>query len=326
MRTTRLGARGPVTSVMGLGLAAVGRPAYITLGRDRDLGPDRSVARLRRRSHELLDAAHRAGVRYLDAARSYGRAEAFLGDWLRDRDIAPRAVTVGSKWGYTYTGQWRTDADVHEVKDHSLAAFTRQLAETHALLGDRLDLYQIHSASLETGVLADRAVLSALVTLADTGTLVGLSVSGAGQGDTVRAALAATVDGCNPFAAVQATWNLHEPSAGPALAEAAAAGWGVIVKEPVANGRLTPAASAVPTALATVARRHGVTVDAVAIAAAIAQPFSDVVLSGAATEEQLRSNLAAVEVDLEENDLAELGALSEPPAAYWATRGDLGWR
>ena len=38
---------------------------------------------------------------------------------------------------------------------------------------------------------------------------------------------------------MQATWNLLEPSAGPALAEARAAGMGVIIKEALANGRLT---------------------------------------------------------------------------------------
>ncbi|HEX8928988.1 MAG TPA: aldo/keto reductase, partial [Actinomycetota bacterium] len=72
MRT--LGSTGlPVTPV-GLGLAAVGRPAYITLGRGADLGTERSVDDMRRRCHELLDAAYDAGVRYVDAARSYGRA------------------------------------------------------------------------------------------------------------------------------------------------------------------------------------------------------------------------------------------------------------
>ena len=41
------------------------------------------------------------------------------------------------------------------------------------------------------------------------------------------------------FGAGQATWNLLEPSVEPALAEAAQAGWAVIVQEAVANGRLT---------------------------------------------------------------------------------------
>ncbi|MEV0593263.1 aldo/keto reductase [Nonomuraea cavernae] len=100
----------PVTP-LGVGLAALGRPAYITLGREEDLGADRGIAALRVRSWAVLDAAWAAGVRYFDVARSYGRAEEFLAGWLRERAIAPGAVTVGSKWGYAYVGDWRTDAE-----------------------------------------------------------------------------------------------------------------------------------------------------------------------------------------------------------------------
>ena len=85
----RLGRSGLEASRIGLGLAALGRPAYINLGHASDLGADRSVAALRAQTHAVLDAAYAAGVRYLDAARSYGLAEDFLGDWLRDR-LDPR--------------------------------------------------------------------------------------------------------------------------------------------------------------------------------------------------------------------------------------------
>src|SRR5258708_16180503 len=75
---------GPLVSRIGLGLAALGRPAYITSGRSADL-PDRSVAGLRAQTVSVLDTAYAAGVRYFDAARSYGRAEEFLGDWIAER-------------------------------------------------------------------------------------------------------------------------------------------------------------------------------------------------------------------------------------------------
>src|SRR3989442_14258287 len=142
-----LGRTGLVVSPIGLGLAAVGRPAYITLGRATDLGLDRGVEALRMRSHALLDTAYAAGVRYADAARSYGRAEEFLGDWLLARGIAPGGVTVGSKWGYRYTGEWRLDAKVQEVKDLSLDNLSRQFAESRALLGDHGRLFPIPSAT-----------------------------------------------------------------------------------------------------------------------------------------------------------------------------------
>jgi aryl-alcohol dehydrogenase-like predicted oxidoreductase len=326
VRLRPLGSTGLTVTPVGLGLAALGRPAYIDLGRDADLGADRRVAALERRCHQVLDAAFGAGVRYLDAARSYGRAEAFLAGWLETRDLDPAEVTVGSKWGYSYVGDWRMDADVHEVKDHSLAALTRQLGESCDLLGGHLDLYQVHSATLDSGVLEDRAVLAALARLRDDGVVVGLSSSGPGQADTIRRALEVTADGVAPFACVQATWNLLEPSAGPALAEAGAAGWGVIVKEAVANGRLSPHGSGPETAvLGRVAARHGVGADAVALAAVLANPWADVVLSGAVTPGQLEANLAAVRVELDPGELEELAGLAVPAERYWKERSALSW-
>ena len=45
-------------------------------------------------------------------------------------------------------------------------------------LGVQLDLYQIHSATLESGVREDRAVLEELFRLRATGVRIGLSVNG----------------------------------------------------------------------------------------------------------------------------------------------------
>lgn len=317
MPASTLGTGGAVVSRVGLGLAAVGRPAYITSGRDADL-PDRSVAGLRARSWSLLDAAYAAGVRYVDAARSYGLAEEFLAGWLAERGHPD--VVVGSKWGYRYAGGWRLDAPRHEVKEHSLAMFTAQLAQTRALLGGRLALYQVHSLTRESGLFTDTPLLAALSRLRAAGTRIGLSTSGPHQAEALRRALALTVDGQPLFTAAQVTWNLLEPSAGPAAAEAAEAGWAVLVKEAVANGRLT-AAGGPPAPLTALAAARGVTQDAVAMAAALAQPWASVVLSGAVTGAQLAQNLAALTV----GPLPDLG-LAEDPGAYWAQRSARPWR
>ena len=306
MELRPLGSTGLEVTPNALGLAALGRPGYITLDREKDLGADRSVKALERRSHEVLTAAYDAGIRYFDAARSYGFAERFLASWLRARGLPPSAVTVGSKWGYTYVGNWQVDARVHEVKDHSITALRRQIGESRALLGEYLDLYQIHSATLESGVLDDGAVLRELNTLRASGLAIGMSVSGPRQAEVIRRALAITVDGVNTFQSVQATWNLLEPSAGPALAEAHDAGWGVIVKEVLANGRLASQ-------------------DRLAIAAALANPWVDVVLSGAVTEAQLQSNVGALTTKLSPDVLAELSKMAEPPDQYWNERGQLAW-
>lgn len=307
---------------IGLGLAALGRPAYINAGRAHDLGEDRSVEALRARSWSMLDAAHAAGVRYLDVARSYGRAEEFVAGWLKARP-AVTDVVVGSKWGYTYVGGWRADAPVHEVKDHSLAAFTRQLGETRALLGDRLAVYHVHSATLETGVLADGGLHRALASLRDSGVRVGISTSGPEQAAAVRTALAVTVGGEPLFTSFESTWNVLETSAGPALAEAAAAGARVIVKEAVANGRLTPEGDDGPAGR--LAAELGVPVDQLATAAALGQPWAWRVLSGAVTPAQLTSNLAAATLEVPPGALEQLTTLAEPPTDYWSARSRRPW-
>jgi aryl-alcohol dehydrogenase-like predicted oxidoreductase len=305
-------------SRIGLGLAALGRPGYITLGHAGDLDGHTDVDAMRANAHAVLDAAYAAGVRYFDAARSYGRAEEFLGSWLAERELSPPAVGVGSKWGYTYTAGWRTDAEVNEVKDLSIGTLRRQVQETRQQLGSNLGLYQIHSATLESGVLDDPLVLEELARLRAGGLLIGLTVTGPRQADTVARAL--EVGG---FDAVQATWNLLEPSVGPALAAAHAAGLGVIVKEAVANGRLTARGDAPQ--LTDVARQADVTPDALALAAVLAQPWVDVVLSGAATADMVASNVAALDVAVDPETLERLGGLAEDPDGYWERRSALSW-
>jgi aryl-alcohol dehydrogenase-like predicted oxidoreductase len=300
---------------LGLGLAALGRPAYINLGHHDDLAGHTEVAALEQQTQLVLDAAYEAGVRYFDAARSYGKAEAFLGSWLKSRGLGLDQVTVGSKWGYRYTAGWRVHAEQHEVKDLSAEHLRRQWRETRELLGSHLNLYQIHSATLDSGVLDDSAVLGELMRLREQGVAIGLSVSGPAQGQAIERAL--KVGG---FDAVQATWNLHERSAGEALAAAHGAGLTVIVKEAVANGRLTERGDAPE--LIEAARTAGVTADTLALAAVLAQPWADVVLSGASTPAMLRSNLAAARVEFDERGLDTLG---EDPEDYWKKRSSLAW-
>jgi len=68
-----------------------------------------------------------------------------------------------------------------------------------------------------------------------------------------------------------------------------------------------------------------VTTDAVALAAALARPWADVVLSGAATPAQLASNLRSLDVSWDEEAEFQALRLAEEPAAYWRRRSDLAW-
>jgi aryl-alcohol dehydrogenase-like predicted oxidoreductase len=303
---------------MGLGLAALGRPGYINLGHASDLAGRTPVASLERLTDSVLDAAYERGVRYFDVARSYGRAEAFLAAWLERRGLGPGEVGVGSKWGYTYTANWRVDAPVNEVKDLSAGALRRQLTESRELLGANLRLYQIHSATMDSGVLGDRAVLDELARLRASGVSIGLTVTGPGQAQTIEQAL--EVGG---FDTVQATWNLLERGAGAALRAAHVAGMGVIVKEPLANGRLTARGDVAE--LVDAASSAGSTPDALALAVVLTQPWADVVLSGAASVKELESNLAALTLHLDPQLVERLEAIRQDSESYWRTRAALPW-
>ena len=317
---------------LGLGLAALGRPGYVTLNHASDLGGRYDPAIMESHAHAVLDAAFDAGIRYVDAARSYGRAEDFLASWLRKRAIESGRVSVASKWGYTYTAGWSTSATQHEIKDHSLPAFERQLAESVERLGRHLSLYQIHSVTAESKTLEDDALIDAIARLRERGIKAGLSVSGAGQDVAIRRSLEVRRDGERVFDSVQATWNLLERGAERALEDAHAAGIKVVVKESLANGRLTHRNREDDQVLAPLVARirelaeaRGTTIEMLALAAALARPWADVVLTGAATVEQIRSNVAALELGYDAELDEQLRSVSVSSTEYWRARTSFKW-
>ncbi|MEZ4516352.1 MAG: aldo/keto reductase [Chloroflexota bacterium] len=330
MQQRAFGHTGLQVTPIGLGLAALGRPGYINLGHSGDLHGEYDESVMEAHSHTVLDAAWNLGIRYFDAARSYGKAEDFLGSWLQSRAIDPTTVSVGSKWGYIYTADWKISAEKHEIKEHSLDNLNRQIEESLSHLSPFLQLYQIHSATRESGVLENQPVLERLGELRDQGLIIGLSLSGPNQADVLRQAMSVSINNRPLFGEVQATWNLLSQEVGAALNEAHLAGMGVIVKEALANGRLTPRNSESEfrpqlERLTKAAAAHDTTIDALAIAGVLAQPWVDCVLSGATTVEQLTSNVAALKLDWSD-ELEELGrSLTESPEAYWATRSRLAW-
>ena len=321
-----------MTVRLGLGLAALGRPGYVTLNHASDLGGRYDPPAMEAHAHAVLDAAFDAGIRYVDAARSYGRAEDFLASWLRAREIEPGEIVVASKWGYTYTAGWSTSATQHEVKEHSLAAFERQLGESLERLGPYLSLYQIHSVTADGKTLEDDAVIDAIARLREKRISAGLSVSGAGQDVAIRRSLEVRRDGQRVFDSVQATWNLLERGAESALADAHAAGMRVVVKEALANGRLThgnrnDSEMLYPLVqkIRGLAKSRGTTLETLAIAGALARPWATVVLTGAATVEQVRANVRALELDYDAELDEELRSVAVSSEEYWRARSSFGW-
>lgn len=69
----------------------------------------------------------------------------------------------------------------------------------------------------------------------------------------------------------------------------------------------------------------GASIDAPAIAVVLAQPWAHVVLSGAVTEEQLRSNLRARDLEIGAAARDEFVSVAEPAEAYWRARASRPW-
>ncbi len=301
---------------LGLGLAALGRPGYMTVGHGEDLR-DSSESAMKALCFDMLDAAFGAGIRCFDMARSYGQAERFVSEWTAARK--PQGLQLSSKWGYRYTGHWQRQVDVHEVKDLSLSHFETQYQQTEALLGPLLTRYSIHSATLESGVLNDGDLLNALARLRNQGLHVGLTTTGLRQSEIIDAALDIEFDGKPLFGAVQSTWNVLEPSAGAALQRAHERGLHVTIKEALANGRLAQRSDVAAWVQYCASRCESP--DAVGLAAALQQPWADCVLCGAVTLNQLRSNLAAIDIVTPVDFLPVSSS-----ASYWQQRQQLKWQ
>ena len=201
-------------------------------------------------------------------------------------------MTISSKWGYVYTADWEVAADPPEVKHHDVETFRRQLAETREQLGDWLALYQIHSATPDSGVLDNDAVLSAMV---ESGVPLGVSVSGTSQAETIDRAV---------------SLGIFSGRAGD-LEPARAGRRGRTRPLRPEGDRQGGAGQRPPRG----ARRRG------ARAPRWRKPWATVVLSGAASLDVLRSNLRARETP----PPGDLPDLVEDSEAYWALRGQLEW-
>jgi aryl-alcohol dehydrogenase-like predicted oxidoreductase len=330
---------------LGLGMAALGRPGYINLERGNVFdSSDANTDDVRRRSVESMQekannamatlmAESKANnmLPWYDCARSYGLSEKFVGEFLRGNNVKPGEVVVSSKWGYTYVADWKVKLESgapHEVKDHSIENFLKQVEETKANIGEYLSIYQVHSATFESGILTDSRVHEALASCKiETGWKIGLSVSGPTQGKILQEAMKITSpDGTRLFDSVQCTYNLFEQRPDSALLDAHNAGMDIIIKEGMANGRILQNEK-----VQDIATKCGFAKDQLALACILAQPFQPRVLSGAVTPEQVSSNAKAIDLserlksdkkDLLNDIMKECVIESEQ---YWKDRSALAW-
>lgn len=329
MKYIKFGKNKQKVSVLGLGLAALGRPAYINSGRREDIGEDRGKEVLKERTLDLLNYALKNNINYFDMARSYGDAESFFSEWYSENH--PEDIFVSSKWGYEYTGNWDMNAKQHEKKDHSLSTLTRQYSESKKNLGEALNLFQVHSLTPDSPVFKSSEIQQKLMELKSDGLLIGGSVSGDHQKIAIEKMLALELDGERLFDTVQVTYNLLETSAEKVMKTAHEEGMLVIAKEVLANGRLT---TRNPEWKMTFpgkifyeeSEKLGASPEETAMAWVMAKDFVDIVLSGAVTVDQVKSNLKSLRISSKLKNIDILNIMQENPVDYWNIRSKLGWQ
>lgn len=313
---------------IGLGTAAIGRPVYINI-RLEGPGVDLSLPEFREKGIRILEDAYQKGVRFFDASPGYGLAESILMEWLAEKYDPD--IMVATKWGLSYVADFKRDAKLHEVKEHSLERLDAQWAFSKRLLPN-LKTYQIHSATLETGVLDNIAILERLHQIKkEHGIGIGLTTTGANQVEVLKKAVDIVVGEEPLFSSFQATYNIMEQSLIQLKGTFQDTGSQLIIKESLANGRLMPNASfkehdGLYRDMAGLAEKYNVGADAIAIRFCLDRFPEAVVLSGASNAGQLQSNLAAGTFRLQEEELELLGGHKIDPEMYWDQRKRLSWQ
>lgn len=312
---------------IGLGLAALGRPEYINI---RDNGSiDKSEIAFKQNTFSVLDEAYNLGVRYFDTAPSYGKGEAFLEEWNKSRKN--NDVILGTKWGYTYVANWQLGYNgKHEIKEHSLDKLLEQWEVSKAMLPN-LKYYQVHSATFDSGILENEAVLLQLHLIKkETGLKIGITTSGANQNEVITSALNIKIENEDLFDSFQVTYNLFEQDALEILRQVVSQGKTVIIKEALANGRIFPNGKFenyknAYEILNRLSKKYNVGIDAIALRFVMESLQPTYVLSGASNSKQLKENLKALEFNFIEDELILLQSLNAPVQLYWEERAQLQW-
>lgn len=311
---------------VGLGTAAIGRPQYINIRQSN--ASDFSLDTFREKGKSILDYAYENGVRYFDTAPGYGMAEDLLIEWVNGKN--DENIEVATKWGYTYVANFDPNAKTHEIKEHSLEKLNEQWTQSEKLL-PYLTTYQIHSATLDTGVLENEKVLHRLAELKSRHNLIiGLSVSGDNQVEVIKKALEVEVGGQLLFDAYQVTYNILDQSLLSILDKLKSGDKRIIIKEALANGRIFPNTnyghySALYKTLQIFSKKYGVGIDALALRFCVETVRPYKVLSGASEKEHASQNLMAGKFEFEKADLEKLKSFSISSKEYWAERKKLGW-
>ncbi|MFP6560218.1 aldo/keto reductase [Paraburkholderia sp. B3] len=296
-------------------------------------------------AERLIGRAIDAGINFIDTADVYsqGVSEQITGQALKNLKIPREQVVVATKvFGQMGATPNEAGATRYHIMDGIKASLKR-------LQLDHVDLYQIHGFDPATPI---EETVRALDTLVRQGHVRYVGVSNWAAWQIVKALGIAQHHGLSRFESLQAYYTIAgrdlERELVPMLASE---GLGLMVWSPLAGGLLSGkygrdkageagsrrttfdfppvererAWNCVDTMRA-IAGRKGVSVAQIALAWLLHQPVVTSVIVGAKRVDQLDDNVAATQVKLSQEELAELDDVSRLPAEYpgWmlARQGD----
>ncbi|MBF4600620.1 aldo/keto reductase [Frigoribacterium sp. VKM Ac-1396] len=321
MKYTRLGTTGLQVSRIGLGCMSYGDP---TRGLHSWTLDEEASAPFFRQAVEL-------GVTFWDTANVYqeGTGEEFVGRAIREYTRREDVVLATKVSGRMHDGPGGSGL--------SRAAILEQVDASLTRLGtDHVDLYEIHRFDPETPV---EETMEALHDLVRAGKVRYTGASSMYAWQFAKMQTAAVVNGWTPFATMQDQYNLlkreEEREMIPLCADL---GVGLVPYSPQGKGRLTRPRGAttdrsavdevakafdsdddgpIVDAVEQVAGEHGVSMAQVAVAWVLRNPVVSAPIVGATKPHHLADAVAALDVELTDDDVRRLEEPYRPQAPFW---------
>jgi aryl-alcohol dehydrogenase-like predicted oxidoreductase len=284
---------------------------------------------------QMLKTSFDAGVNFVDTANVYtnGESEKTLGRAIRNVGLARKDVVIATK-AFGRTGKGRND--VGASRGHIMDAIEQSLQR---LQTDYIDLYQIHAADSVTPV---EETMRALDTLVSQGKVRYIGCSNWYAWQIMKALGISEAKNLAKLDTLQAYYSIAgrdlEREIVPLLKDQ---GTGLLVWSPLAGGLLSGKFSRenqkpedsrrssfdfpivdkertwrILDVLRPIAEAHQTGVATIALAWVLAKPFVTSVIIGAKSSEQLKQNLASVEVQLTEEEIKKLDEVSALPPEY----------
>jgi aryl-alcohol dehydrogenase-like predicted oxidoreductase len=284
---------------------------------------------------QLLKTSFDAGVNFVDTADVYtsGESEKSLAKAIANTGIARRDLVIATKV-FGRTGPGRND--VGASRGHIMNGVEQSLKR---LQTDYIDLYQIHAADTVTPL---EETLRALNDLVSQGKVRYIGCSNWYAWQLMKALGISEAKNLAKMDTLQAYYSIAgrdlEREIVPLLKDQ---GTGLLVWSPLAGGLLSGKYSRgnqkpedsrrsafdfpivdkertwrILDALRPIAASHNTSVATIALAWVLAKPFVTSVIIGAKRAGQLKENLAAADVKLEEAEIKQLDEVSTLPPEY----------